>query len=142
MSAEQNRTVVRRYIDEVFNQGKVEVARELVTEGYVHHDPATAELGSGAEGLEKLVRFYRDAFPDFEIRVDDQIATDERVVERWTGRGTHRGTVMGIPGSGKTVSASGITIHRLEGGRIAETWTVFDSAGMLRQIGGIPGGPS
>ena len=138
MSAEQNRAVVRRFIDEVFNRGNVEVAGELVTPGYIHHDPATAELGSGPEGLEKMVAFYREAFPDYEIRVDDQIATEDRVVERWTGRGTHRGTLMGIPASGASISASGISIHRLENGKIAETWTVFDSAGMLRQIGAMP----
>ena len=138
MSAEQNKAVVRRFIEEVFNQGNTEVAEEVLAPGYAHHDPATADLGSGVEGLEKMVGFYREAFPDFEIRVDDQIATDDRVVERWTGRGTHRGTLMGIPATGTNITASGISIHRLEGGRIAETWTVFDTAGMLRQLGAMP----
>ena len=138
MSTEENRAVVRRFIDEVFNRGDVEVAREVLSEDYSHQDPATGEMGSGIEGLEQMVRFYREAFPDYRIRVEEQIAEGDKVVERWTGQGTHQGTLMGIPPTGRTVTADGISIHRLAGGKIVETRTVFDSAGMLRQIGAIP----
>lgn len=140
MSAEQNRAVVRRFIDEVFNQGNLSVAEELLDPGYRHRDPATGEMGSGIEGLEQMVRFYREAFPDFEIRLEEQIATEDRVVERWTGHGTHRGTLMGIAATGRDIQASGISIHTLAGGKIVETHTVFDTAGMLRQLGVLPGG--
>lgn len=139
MSAESNRAIVRRYIEEVFNRGNLSVAEEVLAPGYVHHDPATAEMGSGIEGLEKMVGFYRESFPDFEIRVQEQIATEDRVVERWTGHGTHQGTLMGIPATGRNITADGISIHRLEGGKIVETHTVFDTAGMLRQLGALPG---
>lgn len=137
--SEANCALVRRFIDEVFNDGKLAVAEEVLADDYVHHDPATGERGSGVEGLEQMVGFYREAFPDFRIHLEDQIATDDRVVERWTGRGTHRGTLRGLPPTGRTISAQGISIHRIANGRIAETWTCFDSAGMLRQIGAIPG---
>lgn len=141
MSAEQNRATVRRFIDEVFNRGNFSVAEEVLAPDYVHYDPATGEMGSGIEGLEKMVAFYRDSFPDFQIRVEEQIVTEDRVVERWTGHGTHQGTLMGIAATGRQVEAMGISIHRIAGGKIAETHTVFDSAGMLRQLGVIPNLP-
>ena len=136
--SEQNRALVRRFIEEVFNQGKLSVAEEVLAPDYVHHDPATGERGSGIEGLEHMVGFYRQAFPDFHITVEDQMATEDRVVERWTGRGTHQGSLRGLAPTGRTISAEGISIHRIANGRIAETWTCFDSASMLRQIGAIP----
>ena len=139
MSADDNRAVVRRFIDEVFNQGNLSVAEEVLSPDYIHHDPATGEAGSGIDGLEELVNYYRQAFPDFQVTVEDQIATEDRVVERWTGRGTHRGDLKGTAATGKSIQASGISIHRISGGKIAETWTIFDSASMLRQIGAIPG---
>lgn len=139
MSAEDNGAVVRRFIEEVFNRGNLAVAEEVLAPNYVHHDPATGEAGSGVEGLEAMVRFYRAAFPDFEIRLDEQITTADRVVERWTGHGTHRGELMGIPATGRDIRASGISIHTLDRGRIVETHTVFDSAAMLRQLGVLPG---
>lgn len=140
MSADQNRAVVRRFIDEVFNRGNLAVAEEILAPDYVHNDPATGDMASGVEGLEKMVAFYRQAFPDFQIRLEDQIATEDRVVERWTGQGTHRGALMGMPATGRQITATGISIHRLANGRIAETHTVFDTAAMLRQLGVIPGG--
>jgi steroid delta-isomerase-like uncharacterized protein len=138
MSADANRAVVRRFIAEVFNRGNLSVVDEVVAPGYVHYDPATGEMGSGTEGLERMLRVYREAFPDFEIRLDEQIATDDRVVERWTGHGTHQGAIMGIPPTGRDIRVSGISIHTLRDGRITETYTVFDTAGMLRQLGALP----
>ncbi|MBW3628612.1 MAG: ester cyclase [Gemmatimonadetes bacterium] len=139
MSANENGAVVRRFIDEVFNGGNFSAAEEILAPDYVHHDPATADMGSGREGLEQMVTFYRQAFPDFSVKLDDQIIAEDKVVERWTGRGTHQGALMGIPATGRTITATGISIHRLAGGKIAETWTIFDTAGMLRQLGMVPG---
>lgn len=99
-----------------------------------HHDPTTQEFGSGMEGFTRLIGYYREAFPDLEITFDEQLAAGDRVVDRWTGRGTHEGELMGIPPTGRSVTASGISIHR-----IAETWNTYDAAGMLRQVGGISG---
>ena len=91
MPANENGAVVRRFIDEVFNGGNFSAAREILAPDYVHHDPATEEQGSGIDGLEKMVNFYRQAFPDFSVHLDDQILAEDKVVERWTGRGTHQG---------------------------------------------------
>lgn len=139
MSAEENRALVRRFIEEVFNRGDLEIVDEVVAPDYLHHDPTTREFGSGIEGFKQLVRFYRSAFPDLSITLEDQIASGDKVVDRWTGRGTHRGELMGVAPTGKQVTASGISIHRISGGRIAETWNNYDALGMLQQIGAIPG---
>jgi steroid delta-isomerase-like uncharacterized protein len=139
MSEEANCQLVRRFIDEVFNAGNFDAVDEMLSPDYAHHDPTTQEFGSGMEGFKRLIGYYRDAFPDLEIALDDQFAAGDRVVDRWTGRGTHRGELMGIQATGRPVSASGISIHRLEDGRIAETWNNYDAAGMLRQLGAISG---
>jgi steroid delta-isomerase-like uncharacterized protein len=139
MSDEANCALVSRFVDEIFNAGNFDAVDEIVAPNYVHHDPTTQEFGSGMEGLKRLIGYYRDAFPDIEITLDDQFAAGDRVVDRWTGRGTHHGELMGIPATGRPVTATGISIHRIADGRIAETWNQYDAAGMLRQLGAISG---
>lgn len=138
MSTEDNRALVRRFVEEVFNRGNLDIVDQLVTPDYVHHDPTTQEFGSGIEGFKRLISFYRQAFPDIHIALEDQVASGDKVVDRWTGQGTHRGELMGIAPTGRPVTASGISIHRIAGGRIAETWNNYDALGMLRQLGVIP----
>jgi steroid delta-isomerase-like uncharacterized protein len=139
MSEDANCALVRRFIDEVFNHGNFDAVDEVLAPDYVHHDPTTQEFGSGMEGFKRLIGYYRDAFPDLVITLDDQFAAGDRVVDRWTGHGTHEGELMGIPATGRPVTAGGISIHRIADGRIAETWNNYDAAGMLRQVGAISG---
>ena len=138
MSTEENRALVRRFVEEVFNRGNFDVLEEIVTPDYVHHDPTTGEFGSGLEGFKQLLSYYRKAFPDLEIELDDQIGAENKVVDRWTGSGTHQGELMGVAPTGRHVTASGISIHRISEGKIAETWNNYDALGMLRQIGAVP----
>ena len=139
--SEENKEKVRRFLEEAFNEGNLDVADELFTSDYVLHDPSLPEEMRGPEGVKGYVQMYRSAFPDTNITVEDQIAEGERVVTRWTGRGTHQGELMGIPPSGNQVELSGITISRFEGGKIAEDWTNYDTLGMMQQIGAIPEEP-
>src|SRR3954452_17445582 len=97
MSEDANSALVRRFIDEVFNAGDFDGVAEILAADYVHHDPTTQEFGSGIEGFKRLIGYYRDAFPDLTITLDDQFGAGDRVVDRWTGQGTHRGELMGIP---------------------------------------------
>ena len=135
MSKKDNRKLARRYVEQVWNEGDVDVLEKIVTPDYVHHDPSMQEFGSGVEGFKRLIEMQRKAFPDLQITLEDQIATKEKVVDRWIGRGTHEGEFMGNNPTGRQVVASGITIHRIEDGRIAETWNNYDTLGMLRQLG-------
>ena len=139
--SEENKEKARRFLEEAFNEGNLDVADELFTSDYVLHDPSLPEEMRGPEGVKGVVQMYRSAFPDTNITVEDQIAEEERVVTRWTGRGTHQGELMGIPPSGNQVEVSGITISRFEGGKIAEDWTNYDTLGMMQQIGAIPEEP-
>lgn len=138
MTTEENGALVRRFIEEIFNQGKLEVAEEILAPDYAHHDPTTNEFGSGIEGFKQMISLYRQAF-DLQIVLEDQIATEEKVVDRWTGHGTHQGTFMGMPPTGKKITATGISIHRIAAGKIAETWNNYDALGIFQQLGIVPG---
>ena len=135
MSAD-NKALVRRLIDEALNKGNLAVVDELVAPSYVYREPTAGEV-RGPDGLKKMVTMYRNAFPDLRITIDDQIAEANRVVTRWTGRGTHKGELMGVAPSGQEVTVTGILITRLADGKIVEEWENYDALGMMRQIGAV-----
>lgn len=137
MSTDENSALAQRLIDEVWNDGNLDVLDQLVTPNYVHHDPSIQEFGAGIEGFKRFVNMQRKAFPDLHILLEDQVAAGDKVADRWTGRGTHKEEFMGIPATNRQVVASGISIHRIAKGKIAETWNNFDALGMLRQLGAL-----
>ena len=138
VSAEENKAIARRWFEELFNAQNFDVAHEITAQDAVNHDPTLTDLPSGPEGDRHVVNLYHGAFPDAQITVEDQIAEGDRVVTRWTGRGTHQGELLGVAPSGNRVEISGMTINRVTGGKIAETWTNYDALGMMQQIGAIP----
>ena len=139
MSAEEYKRISRRVVEEAFAEGNVDVIDELVAEDFVNHDTsAPPGLPPGREGLKELVRFYQTAFPDAQVVVDDQIAEGDRVVTRYTARGTHQGDFAGLPPTGRQITSSGISIDRIEGGKIVESWNEFNQLGLLQQLGAIP----
>ena len=133
----QNEAVVRRYFEEVWDKGRFEALKDLVTAGYVDHDPAVPETRRGPQGVREVVGYYRNAFPDLRFTLEEVRAAGDRVVARWKAQGTHKGELMGIPPTKKQVAITGITISRLEHGRIAESWTNWDILGMLQQLGAL-----
>jgi predicted ester cyclase len=116
----------------------LEVADEIIAQDHVNHDPTLPDIPTGPEGQKQIVNLYRGAFTNAHISVEDQLAEGDRVVTRWTGSGTHQGELMGVAPTGNQVRVTGITINRLSGARIAESWTNYDALGMMRQIGAIP----
>jgi len=135
MSTEQNKALVHRFFEE-FNLAVVD---ELVVPDYIHHDPGLPpDLQRGREAYKQIVTMFRTGFPDLKVTVEDLVAEGEKVVARWTWRGTNQGEFQGIPPTGKQVTGSGISIHRIAGGKIAEAWVNFDTLGMLQQLGVIP----
>lgn len=138
MSAEENKAVARRWYEDLFNPGNLDVADEIITQDHAMHDPTLPDLSPGPEGQKQLTRIYRSAFPDAHISVEDLVAEGDMVAVRWTGRGTHDGELMGAPASGNRVEVYGITINRISGGRISESWTCYDALGMMQQVGAIP----
>jgi steroid delta-isomerase-like uncharacterized protein len=136
MSTDQNKSVVRRYYEEVLNGGDTQVLDEIAVAGYIEHDPIPGQTDH-LEGLRQRVEMLRSAFaPQFTL--EDVIAEGDKVVVRWTNRGTHVGEFMGIPPTGKSFSIAGIDIHRLTDGRMAEHWHVVDLFSQMQQLGLIP----
>jgi steroid delta-isomerase-like uncharacterized protein len=135
---EANKAISRRVVEEIFNEGRLEAADELVAQDFVGHDPALPEPMKGPEGLKKQAEGYRMAFPGIRLTIEDEIAEGDRVVTRWTARGTHEGELFGIPATGREATVTGITIDRIVDGRIAEQWNSWDTFGLLQQLGAIP----
>jgi steroid delta-isomerase-like uncharacterized protein len=138
MSAESNKALSRRLLEEAFNAGNIDVVDELVTTDVVNHDAALPEAMIGPDAAKASIRGYRTAFPDLRITIEEQIADDQAVATRWSAKGTQEGELMGMPASGKQATVTGITIDRIVDGRIAESWTNWDTLGMLQQLGVVP----
>ena len=139
MSTEQNKAIARRFLEEVFGQGKLAVVDEIVAPDHVDHGPSTLPgMPTGPEGSKMVVTIYRNAFPDIHFTIDEQIAEGDKVVTRWTGRGTHKGELAGIPATGKSATVTGVGIDRIVNGKIVESWGIFDQFGMMQQLGIIP----
>ena len=137
MSIEENKAVVRRLYDEVFNQGKLDTLEEISAANYVEHYPFPGQ-GNGREDLRKRVELLSRALtPQF--TVEDLIAEGDKVVVRWTNRGTHVDEFLGIPATFRSFAVPGVDIYRMKDGKMAEHWHVVDQLGQLQQLGLIPG---
>jgi steroid delta-isomerase-like uncharacterized protein len=135
--SEENKALARRWAD-IFAQGNLDLVEEIYASDFVGHDPTMPEDLRGVEGAREFYSMYLGAFPDAEVTIEDQLAEGDKVVTRWTGRGTHQGELMGVPPSGNRVEVPGITISRIEGGKIVEEWENYDALGMMQAIGAVP----
>ena len=131
---DDNKTIVRRVFTEIINRGNLGLADTLVAPGYVYHGSGGLEV-RGPEGFKQVVTMYRSAFPDLNMTIDDIVEEGDKVVTRWTGRGTHKGNLAGLPPTGRTATVTGILITRLSNGKLVEDHESFDEIGMLRQLG-------
>ena len=125
MSARENKALVRREQEELWTYtGDLDAAVELfVTEQ--------------AEAARQEAADFRQGFPDVVSTIEDLIAEGDRVVARWRARATHQGEYVGIPPTGKEVEFTGISVYRIAGGKIAQSWTELDELGLMRQIGAV-----
>ncbi len=136
--SEENKAVSRRVVEEVFTRGNLDGLDEIVDPNFVNHDPASPEEVRGPEGLKQFVQLYRSAFPDLEVTIEDQVAEGDEVASRWSARGTHQGELFGIPPTGRETRVTGITIDRIQGGKIVESYNNWDTLGLLQQLGAVP----
>jgi steroid delta-isomerase-like uncharacterized protein len=137
MLVEENKAVTRRVTEEIWNQGNMALLDELFAPNYVNHDPTNPEVRD-LERFKQYVVSVRTAFPDLNITINDLIAEGDKVVTRWTGRGTQKGEFGKIPATGKQVTITGITISRIADGKIVESWWSSDDLGLFQQLGLIP----
>lgn len=142
MPEQDNIAVIGRFIEEVLNRGNFEAANEIVEENFVELDPLPGQR-QGREGLKETIGMMRAGFPDMHWVVDESIASGEKVVTRFTWTGTHRGTFLGIPATGRPVTVKGVVIDRLSKGKMADSRILMDTLGMMQQLGVVPtpGGP-
>lgn len=136
--SQENKALVRRLIDEVWNQGKLAMTDELVAPNFATHDPGSPDFGRGPQAVKQGVSLYRNAFPDIRFTIEDMVAEGDKVVTRWTASGTHKGELSGIPPTGKKTTVTGVTISRFAGGKIVETWSNWDTLGLMQQLGVAP----
>ncbi|MDQ6806919.1 MAG: ester cyclase [Actinomycetota bacterium] len=135
MSAE-NEELVRRFFEEFCNDRRADVADEVIAADYIAHGPQ-APPAEGPDGIRERVGLYQDAV-DGHWDVQEIISAGDRVVACWIGNGTHRGELMGVEATGRPISVEAISVFRVESGKIAEEWTVWDALGLLQQVGAVP----
>jgi steroid delta-isomerase-like uncharacterized protein len=137
--SDQNKTLSRRNLEEVWNQRKLDSIDQLVASNSVLHDPSVpGGKVTGIQGYKQFVEIYLAAFPDIHFTINDQLADGDKVATRWTGTGTHKGALMGIAPTGKRATVTGITIDRYENGKTVESWSNYDTLGMFQQLGVVP----
>jgi steroid delta-isomerase-like uncharacterized protein len=134
MSIKANKVLACQFFYELLKSPNLESISAMIDVSYVDH-AAPPGLAAGPDGFRQLVRMFRQAFPDMMATVEDVIAEGDRVVLRWTARGTHQGDLMGFAPTGREVRMTGINIYRIASGRIVERWGNSDDFGMWQQLG-------
>ena len=137
MSIEQNKEIAARLHEEVVNQKNLSALDDYVATDVVWHNPPPG-LAPGMEGYKQFFPMLYAAFPDWHATVEDVIAEGDKVVQRITGGGTHKGEWMGIAATDKQVTMTGILIYRIAGDKIVEEWLQYDVMGLMQQLGAVP----
>lgn len=137
MSTKDNKALIRRFYEEVFNRRNLAALDDFYAPDHVDHTLPPG-LPVSPEGTRQAIAVMLAGFPDLRITIEDMIAEEDRVVTRFTTHGTQQGTFGGIPPTGKQVAVSTIEITRIADGKIAEDWGLDDRLGMLQQLGLAP----
>jgi steroid delta-isomerase-like uncharacterized protein len=139
MAVEENKDLVRRYFDTIWNNGQIEREAEFVAKDIVVHAAPFPGLPPGISGPIFIVTTFRAAMPDIHLTHDDLFGEDDMVVQRWHTTGHHTGEdLFGVPASGKELVITGINQFRVADERLAERWGVVDAVGLMQQLGVIP----
>jgi steroid delta-isomerase-like uncharacterized protein len=134
--SEQNKALVRRYLEQTVNERNAAAIDELTSADYVGHMSGAPPLDRATH--KQLLAGFQAAFPDLRVAIEDLIAEGDKVVNRATYSGTHRGDFQGIAPTGKQFTIAGINVSRIADGKVVEDWTVLDMLSMLQQIGALP----
>ena len=135
MSIEENKSLIRRFCEEVWNHGRLDVVMEIFAEDYVRHDLRPGNPLPGPEGQKRIAADFRAAFPDLHMTLDLIAAEGDLVVTRWTTAGTHTGQWGSIAPTGKRAVFSGVNIYRIKNGKVVELWNHRDDLGLMQQLG-------
>ncbi len=135
--AQDNAAIIRRFVNEVITEGKIDSAAHYVWEDVVEQVPLPGQ-GPGLEGLKDIIRAMRAGFPDIVFSVLEQITESDKVASRFEWTGTHKGAFLGVPATDRHVRVWGMVIDRLENGRIKDTRIIMDTLGLMTQLGALP----
>jgi steroid delta-isomerase-like uncharacterized protein len=141
MTPEENNATARRFFDSAWNRGDFSVLDELLTPDSMDYSTLHGQPEKGAESFRQIISMFRSGFPDIHLTIDDEIYTRDKVVHRWTLRGTHKAPFMGVPATGKKVEFTGTTIVQMKDGKIAARWSNLDMLRLLQQLGIVPPPP-
>ena len=133
----ENKRIVRRLYDEVWNERKIELVDQLVSASHALNDPIVSGSQVGPELYKRRIVEFTKAFPDLCFTIEDMITEGSKSVICWTFTGTHQGEFRGIPGTGKKITVEGITIHHIKDGKILDSYARWDVLGLMRQLGAI-----
>jgi steroid delta-isomerase-like uncharacterized protein len=133
MTIEDNKALVRRFISEIFEQGRVEAVDDLCAEDFIGHTWGNADK----EGMKQAMARVANGLADAQFTIEDMIGEDDQVAVRLTASARQVGEFMGMPASGKTYEIGEIHWFRVRDGKVAEHWHQFDSAGMMKQLGPV-----
>jgi steroid delta-isomerase-like uncharacterized protein len=137
VTVDTNKNIVQRWINEAWGGVNLDLADELVTANYVFRAPGLPDA-RGPDGIKGLIGMFRTAFPDLSNTIEEQIAEGGMVMTRGTTTGTHQGPFGEMPPTGKSISVQWVMVSRFEGDRIAEDFEVYDSLGLMQQLGAVP----
>lgn len=137
MSKTSNEQLIRRYFEEVWNNGKLDVLDEIISSDYINHNAGMANPVAGPEGLKPIVSAIREAFPDLKYVIENLVVSDSQIAVHTTMHGTHKGDFFGLAPTNKVIKVSQMQIERIENNKIVEHWRVTDELTMLRQLGQI-----
>jgi steroid delta-isomerase-like uncharacterized protein len=138
MSAD-NKSIVRRLYEEVWNERKMEVLKELISPSHALHEPTnTSGSKIGPEAYKRTINQFLTAFPDLRFAIEDTVSENDKVVACWTISGTHKGEYLGIPATDQKISIEGITVHHVAGGKIMDSFANWDALGLMQQLGVVP----
>ncbi len=137
MSVEKSKVLLRRYVEEVLNKGNIDAVAKFFAANCVDH---TAPPGTppGVSGIKQLLTATLAAFSNLRVTIEDMIAEGDKVVSRFTGRGTHATSFMGVPPTGRELTIMQINIDRIAGGKIVEHWGLADQMTLMQQLGVVP----
>jgi steroid delta-isomerase-like uncharacterized protein len=135
VSTATNKAIVRRYLEQIFNERRIDLFEEFLVENYQIHG---AGIAPGREAAEEWLTMIGAAFPDMQLTFEDMIAEEDKVVVRSAFSGTHQGELFGIPATGKRVTRTSVIIFRLAKGEIVEGWYAANDLDLMQQLGVIP----
>lgn len=137
MPLQANKRIIERYFEEVWNQGRVDVLDELLSDDYQNHSPGLPDPKPGPEGLKPIILMMREGIPDLHYAIEDLVVATDRVAAYVRMTGTHTGSFFGIAPTGKAIDVRQMQIEWIRDGRICQHWRITEDLKLMRQLGVI-----